>query len=680
LPLQQFPPTVWNHFRLHFYAALLRLSVQLTRLGYLRLESLPDTHPFLAFYLDELRPLVPETIPWEETPAWWEAALAAWEEAIPGHLPLRSLSLRGGISPADRIALVMAGLGEEDTRFGSLFAELNHPLAVRRPTVELLGRLMGSDDPENGTTGRHFRPLLAAGLVEVTNPEAPRSEWLLSVPPVLWDVIRGDPFQDGLPWCHHQPPQSLPVPADLILPEETLEQLAQLPLLMAEGRVRTIILRGGKGSEREPAMGAAARSAGLGIIRVDGSALETPQHRERLGPLCTLSGSLPVILVDPVPGQTVKLPALPGYKGPVGVLMGTDGGLDSASAEGALTLQLPPPNLARRVRYWGQALAGHVTPDLTEVSSRFHLSGGYIRQSGAIAVARAALQRRTAIQMEDIQVACRDLNRQALDTLAARMEPKPSWADLVVSERVSERLQDLARRCRHRDELLEKLGPAYGSGQNLGMRALLDGPSGTGKTLAARTLAGVLGMDIYRVDLASVVSKYIGETEKNLSQVLNTAEELDVILLLDEGDALLARRTDVKSANDRYANLETNYLLQKLESYQGIVLVTTNSGELIDKAFQRRMDVVIQFLPPQPQERLRIWQLHLPPGSRVEGADLEEIAAACNLTGGQIRNAVLHATLLSLDGDGVVTRSHLVAAIRGEYAKAGSICPLRDRR
>ena len=144
------------------------------------------------------------------------------------------------------------------------------------------------------------------------------------------------------------------------------------------------------------------------------------------------------------------------------------------------------------------------------------------------------------------------------------------------------------------------------------MRALFSGSSGTGKTLATRILAGELGMDLYRVDLASVINKYIGETEKNLHRVLSRAEELDVILLLDEGDALLGSRTDVKSSNDRYANLETNYLLQRLESYQGIVLVTTNAGQNIDSAFQRRMDVVVDFVPPGADERWGIWQLHLP--------------------------------------------------------------------
>jgi len=213
---------------------------------------------------------------------------------------------------------------------------------------------------------------------------------------------------------------------------------------------------------------------------------------------------------------------------------------------------------------------------------------------------------------------------------------------------------------------------------NCGVRALLNGPSGTGKTLAARILAAELQTDLYRVDLASVVNKYIGETEKNLSQLLARAEELDVILLIDEGDALMTNRTDVKSANDRYANLETNYLLQRLESYEGIVIVTTNAGNRIDSAFQRRFDMIIDFQPPDAYERLLIWQLHLPTDHRISSERLQELAQHCVLTGGQIRNAALHGALLAVDGGrgSEMNDCDLETAVRREYRKAGASYPL----
>ena len=227
------------------------------------------------------------------------------------------------------------------------------------------------------------------------------------------------------------------------------------------------------------------------------------------------------------------------------------------------------------------------------------------------------------------------------------MEPPGSRRDTL------RELSNLESRCRFREHLHTTVGVALSTQLNAGVRALFTGPSGTGKTLAARLLASVLQKDLYRLDLSSVVNKYIGETEKSLNQIFARAEELDVILLLDEGDALLTRRTNVQTSNDRYANLETNYLLQRLESFEGILIVTTNAGERIDSAFQRRMDVVVEFRPPEAAERWAIWQLHLPAKHAIDPSFLREVVGRCTLTGGQICNAVLHASLLGLNDGGI---------------------------
>src|SRR4029453_7108119 len=264
-----------------------------------------------------------------------------------------------------------------------------------------------------------------------------------------------------------------------------------------------------------------------------------------------ISHSLPVLTYDLGPGETVELSALPGYSGPVGILLGFEGGLRGAVAEKALTLPLPMPQAAQRLQHWQQALAGHTVTDLAEISTRFHLPGGYIRQAGSLAMAQAALHQRDAIHLSDIRHACLALNRQLLDTLAVRLEVDGSWDRLLVSEATVAKLLELERRCHYREKLLDHLGLPFGSARNRGVRALFPGASGPGKTLAAKLLAAELGMDLYRVDLGAVVNKYIGETEKNLHRVLSRAEELDVILLLDEGDSLLGGRTDVKSDNTR---------------------------------------------------------------------------------------------------------------------------------
>jgi len=294
------------------------------------------------------------------------------------------------------------------------------------------------------------------------------------------------------------------------------------------------------------------------------------------------------------------------------------------------------------------------------------------------------LESRNTVRKEDVRLAARALNRQQLDNLADRIEGGGTWEQLIVAATTLHKLYELEQRCRHRERLLGRLGPAFNGSANRGVRALFSGSSGTGKTLAARILASELGMDLYRVDLASVVNKYIGETEKNLHRVLSRAEEMNIVLLLDEGDALLGNRTEVKSSNDRYANLETNYLLQRLETYGGIILVTSNAAQNIDSAFQRRMDVVVHFVPPGADERWAIWQLHLPEDHTVCAVYLVDLSARCDLTGGQIRNAALLAALLAVgEGSPSVQDRHLEEAVRAEYRKAGALCPLdggRDQR
>jgi hypothetical protein len=396
-----------------------------------------------------------------------------------------------------------------------------------------------------------------------------------------------------------------------------------------------------------------------------------------IGTLATALNALPVIVADPSPGETAEVPQLGGYEGPVGIVIGRQGGVNGQGVERAVTVALPMPGDRARRQHWMSGFVNRKSSDLDAICDRLRITGGNIRRAAGIASSYATLAGRALVTLDDVQQGSRSLNRQALDTLAARLTTSGDWSNLSLPEEVLRELHDLESRCRHRERLQQSLSPMFSSQLNCGVRALFSGPSGTGKTLAAKILASVLQMDLYRIDLASVVSKYIGETEKSLNQIFSRAEELDVILLLDEGDALLTQRTNVQTSNDRYANLETNYLLQRLETFEGIIVVTTNAGERIDSAFQRRMDVVVEFRLPDAEERLAILKLHLPIEHDIDRQLLTEVAARCALSGGQIRNAVLHASLLALDDGGVVTAAHLEAAVRREYRKTGGVCPLR---
>ena len=686
------PRSVGGHFVLNLYAAIFRVLDQ-TRLfaerGGSSLEALFARYTFLGEYFQEMRVQMPQDITWEDGSEWWRRQLLEWEKSCDFHLPLRALSDQATLPFASRLALMTIGLVEEDSRFGTLLAELQAPLAHRRPTLELVGQMMmdpaaiGESDPWT-----LCRPLIGAGLVEILNKQSPRSEWLLRVPPMLWDAVRGQSGDPPAPWCRRHDPAEFCAVEDLVFERDTLDKLSKVPPLLAAERARVLVLRGSQGVDSLHAAGAIARALGGSLLEVNGAQFVNPEPGQLLGPFCALANALPCLQFDLAPGETAKLPALAGFAGPIVVLMGLEGGVEAEVAESSLTLTLPALKPEHRARLWRALLDNPAEADLGPIVDGFHLGGGYIRKVARAAKAQAALEDRATVHVRDVRSAARMMNRQMLDTLATPLTVHGSWSDLIAVQATREKLQELERRCRHRERLLDLLGPAFGNNGNRGVRALFTGASGTGKTLAAKILGAIVGarqgadasgMDLYRVDLAAVVNKYIGETEKNLHQVLSRAEALDVMLLLDEGDALLGARTDVKSANDRYANLETNFLLQRLENYQGIVIITTNLSENIDQAFQRRMDVVVPFFAPQPEERLQILELHLPLDHQVSHGLRERVALRCNLTGSQLRNAALHATLLALEDSSRLHDRHLEGGVRSEYRKAGGLCPLDGR-
>ena len=689
-----------HHFRLYFYAAVLQL-VEHVVYAFEGWEEARKQFPFLGGYHQELALHGAEGMTLEEAQGAWRESLRAWEESPGARLPLLDLGRAAGLGYDALVLLLTSGMVEEDVRFGAVFDALQPGGARQGPTLGLLHTWRAEEEGQ-GSARRVLRRLQELGLVRVANAEAARSEHVLHVPALVWDALQGETCDGTLAsWVRYTAPGTLPEAGELILPEAVRARVAVLPELLAAGEAQALVVRGPSHNGRRTLARALARSLGRGVLEVEGLGGAEDERWRLLGALATLTHALPVVLFDLPPGETAEVPSC--YAGPLAVVLGRQGGLRGAGVERALTVTLEMPDAAARLEHWRRGLAAlkgeverdgddegfaledegfssneGVASDVEEIAGRFRLTGGNIRRAAGLARAYAALERRARVTAEDVQKASRDLNRQALDTLAVRVEGAGGWESLAVKPDTMRELRGLEARCRSRERLREAVGEGFGRQLNAGVRALFSGPSGTGKTLAARLLASVLKMDLYRLDLSSVVNKYIGETEKSLNQIFARAEELDVILLLDEGDALLTQRTNVQNSNDRYANLETNYLLQRLENFEGILLVTTNASERIDSAFQRRMDVVIDFRPPEPAEMLAIWGLHLPERHSVEAGLLGEVSRRCTLSGGQIRNAVLHASLLALSNGGTITSEHLEAAVRREYRKEGAVCPLRS--
>jgi SpoVK/Ycf46/Vps4 family AAA+-type ATPase len=288
---------------------------------------------------------------------------------------------------------------------------------------------------------------------------------------------------------------------------------------------------------------------------------------------------------------------------------------------------------------------------------------------------------RAEVTRKDIVEASWTSEGAGLSSLAEPLtDPIPDEAFIMTPD-LQQQMYLLKARCRRRDQLASSLGISATSRYRPGVRALLVGPSGTGKTLAAGWLATQLGIPLYRVDLASVTSKFIGETEKNLSQLLARAEQSELVLLFDEADSLFGKRTDVKDANDRFANAQTNYLLQRLESFDGITLLTSNSRSRFDPAFFRRLDVIVDFASPGPEERRLLWQSHLGASHQLSQRELNQLAAnTSELCGGHIRNAVLSAATLCAStfcGDnGGLRYEDVLEGLSVEFRKLGKQMPI----
>jgi hypothetical protein len=333
----------------------------------------------------------------------------------------------------------------------------------------------------------------------------------------------------------------------------------------------------------------------------------------------------------------------------------------------APAFELPPTTRAERLEAWTRALgemAGAHNGAVSAVCGQFDL--------GKAAIEGVAAQVRVAGVAEERGAAlwdgCRMAARARMDGLAERIEPIAGWDDLVLPEAQMRVLRQIAAHVRGRDRVFEEWGFARKSARGLGVSVLFAGSSGTGKTMAAEVLARELRLDLYRIDLASVVSKYIGETEKNLKRLFDGAEGGGAMLLFDEADALFGKRSEVKDSHDRYANIEVSYLLQRMESYGGLAVLTTNMRQALDPAFLRRLRFIVQFPFPDAAHRADIWFRTFPDAAPTGALDYAQLAQL-NLSGGHIRNVALAGAFIAADRGEPIGMNHLAEAARSEYMK-----------
>jgi ATP-dependent 26S proteasome regulatory subunit len=419
---------------------------------------------------------------------------------------------------------------------------------------------------------------------------------------------------------------------------------------------------------REHLAAAAAATLDHGLLRLHAADVPAvPADRVALARLVAREAILAhaIVLVE-VDGTSEDAARVTSFVRALGVPVVTSAAEALAGLAGfAPVFDLPAPTRDTQTGTWRRALgplADRLNGALPPILAQFRLSTEAI-QAVADDVCLAG-----DAEPSSLWDRCRRAARPAVQGLAQRIEPAAGWEDLVLPAPQLKRLREIAVHVRRRAQVYDDWGFATRGTRGLGISALFAGPSGTGKTMAAEVLARELRLDLHRIDLATVVSKYIGETEKNLRRVFDAAESGGAILLFDEADALFGKRSEVRDSHDRYANIEVSYLLQRMEAYRGLAILTSNQRSALDPAFLRRIRFVVEFPFPDATQRAAIWRRIFPASTPTAALEYERLAQLA-VPGGHIRNIALHGAFLAADRDEPVGMRHLLEAARGEYAK-----------
>ncbi|MET8509409.1 ATP-binding protein [Streptomyces sp. NPDC004787] len=592
-----------------------------------------------------------------------------------------------GLSALDLNILLAALAPEVDRGFEALYGYLNDDVGRRRATVGLALDLAGTGPADPAARDRFHpaAPLRAGGLLHVEDEDRPLPGRALRVPErvvahLLGDDGRLDPVLTGAGV------ELLP-PVDGPYGEEDGPDGRLAARIAAAGPI-TVHLR-----ERVPGATAdtvvtALRASGRPVLRHRPGTADAETGRVLLRE-ARLRGA--AVVVEPLPAAPGPLVRALTAGATTVVLAGTEAP-DPAWTPAAPLVCLEAPGAAgTSVERWRRELEGtgaaasdadrRTEPvgdgfDLAEAVAPYRLGGEQIRRAAGAARALAAFEG-GALTRAHVQRGARLVSAPLLDSRARRVRPAVGFADIVLPEEPLSLLHELTGRARHRDRVLGEWRLRTGGGRGRGVVALFAGESGTGKTLGAEVVAGELGLDLYVVDLSAVVDKYVGETEKNLERIFAEVDRTDCVLLFDEADAVFGKRSEVRSSHDRYANLESAYLLQRLEAFDGIAVLTTNLRANIDEAFTRRLDLVVDFPFPDPAQRLALWQSCLTGVPMAEDltAEIKAVAEEFDLAGGAIRSAAITAAYLAATRGpaATVTPDDLRAGARREYLKAGRL-------
>jgi hypothetical protein len=570
----------------------------------------------------------------------------------------------------ERQLLLLAAAPELDPGFGERIAHAQDQRSLW-PTVALAWRLFATDDQSwlaSRDSLRQDAPLFRFDLVRDMGADTPLGDRVLRTDPRVADALLGQAMPDA---------RLTPYIRQVALPDDddadsAAERLGQCIAGHVAGRREApliVFLYGSPVPDLERFAAQAVRCLRLPLLAASGlpTSLAIPFVRESM----LLPAPLFLADVDVTEWARILTTTCP-----LILLASESAARRPASVDAAswLPVEVPRPSAAERISLWSATLAeiGIVSQEAAaSLADSFALSATEIKQAAQLAVNQAWL-RGAAPEIPDVLEACRAEAQHSMTALAQRLQSRYGWDDLVLPTDSADKLRELCGQVRTQHRVLEEYGFSASLARGRGVTALFSGPSGTGKTMAAEVIARELQRELYRVDLARVVSKYIGESEKNLRQIFLEAERARCVVLFDEADALFGKRTDVRDSHDRYANIEVSYLLQLIEeSEEAVILLASNRREAIDDSFLRRFRFIVDFPLPEAELRRELWRRSFPPNLEAREISFDALAERLPVSGGNIRNIALGAAFLAAGDGGVVNANLIARAARRELEKLG---------
>jgi AAA+ superfamily predicted ATPase len=625
----------------------------------------------------------------------WQARTAAGR-AAGCEMRLDELVTAFALSPAEVDAFLISLAPELDPRYERLFAYLQDDVTKKRPAVDLVLNLLTDSFDEKLHLRRLFYDdgrllqsrllvLFADGgareptlLAHYLRPASRVVEHLLGHSGVDNRLAKAAWLSETGDW---RPAAGVPSP----LTGEQIERLLRRPPGgFGSQRPPLFAFIGGYGAGKRETALHLAQAAGQPLLTVDlaGLAKEEGDWPDLLRLICRdgrLAGATLYltgwdgIIGDndhPPPSIFQQLLDYPHVVIVAGTAVWQPAGRIEARPVARIHFNLP--GYEERLKVWQAMLPGEQV-DLTGLANQFHFAPGQIADAAATA-RDLAFWRHEPLTEQLLFVACRDHSNQKLSTLATKIQPRYRWEDIVLPPDTRQQLQEMVNMVRQRPLVYGQWGFDRKLALGKGLNALFAGESGTGKTMSADIMAGQLGLDLYKIDLSTLVSKYIGETEKNLNRIFTEAATSNAILFFDEADAIFGKRSEVKDSHDRYANIEISYLLQRMEAYDGVVILATNMRSNLDEAFTRRLHFIIEFPFPEAADREVIWRVNFPPETPLAAdVDYRLLAERFRLAGGNIRNIIMAAAFLAAEAGEAVAMAHLLHASRREYQKMGRL-------